>query len=313
TFPVLGQQQWYQLLSELGVDGLRIRKAEAADKAEVKTAGPKAAPIYRVLGMLTSTGQLDLPGGRFSSRDRTQLAKWVAKLRTEGPAALTGGGESSPFGLSAKQFAAINADLARSVAFSTKGMSAAELIDKLKPTLNYSPTVDRATGERLAGAEPLGEELEGLSSGTALAYALRSAGFGILPRVGAGKTVEYAVVKPAAQQATWPVGWPLEDRKPKDVVPALFESLNAEIDDIPLTEAMEVIGGRLKAVVLYDHYALARQEIDLNKLNAKFPAKRTWYSKIVDRLLHQSGLTGEWRLDDAGKPLLWVTTLKPLK
>ncbi|MGH7192365.1 MAG: hypothetical protein ACREJM_02390, partial [Candidatus Saccharimonadales bacterium] len=67
----------------------------------------------------------------------------------------------------------------------------------------------------------------------------------------------------------------------------------------------------LKVIVLYDHYAMARQGIELTKLNAKFPAKKTWYGKILDKLLHQSGLTGEWRLDDAGKPLLWVTTLKP--
>ncbi|HET6881985.1 MAG TPA: hypothetical protein VFI31_17595 [Pirellulales bacterium] len=313
TFPALSQQQWYQLLSELGVDGLRIRKAGAEDKAEVKVAGTNAAPVYRVVGMLTSTGQLNLPGGQFSSRDRGGLSKWLGKLRAEGPASLTGGGEKSPFGLSARQFAAVNADLARPLEFSTKDMTPGELLEKLTPTLNYSLALGRATQARLAGAEPIGEELQGLSSGTAMAYALRSEGLGLVPQFGEGKKLQYALVKPDGKQTTWPVGWPLEDRKPKDIVPALFETLNAEIDDIPLTEAMEAIAGRLKVVVLYDHYALARQGIELAKLQAKFPSSKTWYSKIVDRLLHQSGLKGEWRLDDAGKPLLWVTTLRPVK
>jgi hypothetical protein len=313
TFPALSQRQWYQLLSELGVDGLRIRKAGAEDKVEVKTAGSNAAPVYRVVGMLTSTGQLELPGGRFSSQDRGRLAEWLGKLRAEGPASLTGGARTSPFGLSAKQFAAVNADLARRVDFSAQERTPGELVVKLTPTLNYSLAADRSTSARLASAEPIGEELQGLSSGTALAYALRSEGLGLMPRIGDGKKLEYAIVKPDAKQTTWPVGWPLEERKPKDVVPALFETLNAEIDDIPLKEAMDAIAERLKVAVLYDHYALARQGIDLAKLNAKFPSSKTWYGKIIDRLLHQSGLKGEWRLDDAGKPLLWVTTLRPVK
>ena len=311
TFPATEQQQWYQLLTELRVDGLRIRKAGAGDQAEVKVAGTKAAPIYRVVGLLTSAGQLELPGGKFSQRDRGGLSKWLAKLRAEGPPSLTGGG-TSPFGLSAKQFAAVNADLATRVAFSSKGLKPGELLDKLASALNYPVSVDRTIKQRLTGAEPIGDELEGLTSGTALAYVLRSEGLGLLPRLAGTKKPEYAVIKPDARQTTWPVGWPLEDRKPKDVVPMLFETLNAEIDR-PLTETIEVISERLNVVVLYDHYALARQGIDLTKLDAKFPASKTWYAKIIDRVLHQSGLTGEWRLDDGGKPLLWVTKLKPVK
>lgn len=313
TFPLLGQQQWYQALSELGVDGLQIRKAAAGDKAEIKTAGSKAAPVYRVVGMLTSSGQLELPGGRFSSRDRGRLAEWLGKLRAGGPAALAGGGGPTPFGLSATQFADVNTDLSTTVVGSTKGLTPGELIDKLTPALKHSFAVDRAAQQRLAASPALAEELQGLTTGTALAYAVRAEGLGLLPRANSAKKVEYAIVKPAERQATWPVGWPLEDRKPKDVVPALFETLNAEIDDIPLTEAIDVLAERLKVHVLYDHHALARQGIDLAKLQAKFPARKTWYGKIIDRILHQSGLTGEWRLDDAGKPLLWVTTLRPVK
>lgn len=311
TFPATAQQQWYKLLTDLGVDGLRIRKADGNDKVEVKVAGSKAAPVYRVVGRLASGNQLDLPGGSFSPNDRTGLSKWLAKLRTEGPPS-SGGNSTTPFGLSPKQFAAINADLAARVTFSSKEMTPGEFLDKLSPALNYALTFDRATKERLTRTEPIGEELEGLTSGTAIAYALRSEGLGLLPRVGDAKKPEYTVIKPEARETTWPVGWPLENRKPKDVLPELYEQRNAEIDDFPLGEALEAIAGRLKAPVLYDHYALAREGIDVTKVNVKFPAARTWYGKVIDKLLHQAGLKGEWRLDDAGKPLLWVTTLKPV-
>jgi hypothetical protein len=314
TFPALGQQQWYQALSELGVDGLQIRKVAAGDKAEIKTAGTKAAPIYRVVGMLNSSGQLEVPGGRFSPRDRGRLAEWLGKLKAGGPAALKAGGGTAPFGLTATQFTDVNADLSMPVALSTKGLTPGELLDKLSPALTHSFAVDRATHQQLAAGETIKDELQGLTTGTALAYAVRSQGLGLLPHANEAKKIEYTIVKPADRQTTWPVGWPLGDRKPKDVVPALFETLNAEIDDIPLTEAMQaVVVGRLKAPVLYDHYALARHGIDLGKLQAKFPASKSWYGKIIDRVLHQAGLTGEWRTDDAGKPLLWVTTLKPVR
>ncbi|HVX12385.1 MAG TPA: hypothetical protein VHC22_14480 [Pirellulales bacterium] len=309
TFPAIAQQQWYQLLSELRVDGLRIRKAAADDKTEVKTTGTKTTPTYHVVGVLTSAGQLELPGGKFSQRDRGPLADWLKNLRANGPS--SAGGSKSPFGLTQKQFAAVNADLANRVAFSTEGLTPAEVLDKLGATLNYSVVVDRSMKQQLAAAEPVSDELEGLTAGAAIAYVLRSEGLGLLPRAGS-KQPEYAVVKPAAKQTTWPVGWPLGDRKPHDVLPKLFETLNAEID-VPLTDVIDSIAERLDVVVLYDHYALARQGIDLAKLNSRFPASKTWYAKVVDRVLHQSGLTGEWRLDDAGKPLLWVTTLKPVK
>lgn len=313
TFPVLGQQQWYQLFSELGVDGLQIRKAAVGDKAEIKTAGSKAAPVYHVVGMLGSNGQLDLPGGRFSSRDRARIAAWLAKLKAGGPAALTGGGGPTPFGLSAAQFANVNAELSTVVADSTKGLTPGELLQKLSTGLEHPFVVDRAVLRRLAASAAITDELQGLTTGTALAYAVRAEGLALVPRSTDSKRIEYLIVQPTEKQTTWPVGWSLEDKKPKDVVPALFELLNAEIDDIPLTEAIEAVCGRLKVPVLYDHYALARQGIDLAKLQAKFPARKTWYGKIIDRILHQCGLTGQWRLDDAGKPLLWVTTLKPVK
>ncbi|HEV3340749.1 MAG TPA: hypothetical protein VG125_10350 [Pirellulales bacterium] len=313
AFPATAQQEWYRLLSELGVDGLRIRKAQSEDKVEVKVAGSKQAPVYRVVGRLASGNQLELPGGKFALHDRAGLSKWLAKLRAEGPEASGGGGATTPFGLNAKQLAAANADLAAPVAFDTKGITPAEFLEKLAPALKYPLNVDRATKQRLAHAEPIGDQLQGLASGTALAYALRSQGLGLLPRIGETKKLEYAVVKPGGAQAAWPVGWPLQDRKPIDLLPELFEHRNAEIDDFPLAETLEAICDKLKTPVLYDHYALARQGIDAAKVNVKFPASRTWYAKVLEKVLHQAKLKGEWRVDEAGKPLLWVTTLKPVE
>jgi hypothetical protein len=311
TFPVTAQQEWYRLLSELGVDGLRIRKAQSDDKVEVKVAGSQQAPVYKVVGRLASSNQIELPGGKFSPNDRAGLSKWLAKLRSEGPQ--SSGSRPTPFGLNAKQLAAANSDLATRIAFSTKGMTPREFVDRISSALKYPLNVDRASKQQLASAEPIGEELEGLTAGTTLAYALRSEGLGLVPHISETKKLEYAVAKSGGGQTSWPVGWPLEERKPKDLIPELFEPHNAEIEDNPLAEALEAIGDLLETPVLYDHYALARQGIDAAKVNVKFPPGRTWYGKVLEKILYQARLKGEWRVDEAGKPLLWVTTLKPVR
>lgn len=311
TFIATSQQQWYRLFTELGIDNIRIRKALDGEKPETKTAGTKANPVYRVTGLLQVGDVLALPGGKFGLRDRARLADWLADLRDEGPNHANA--PKLPFELDARQYAEVRSDLGRRVGVGTTELTPAELLSKLSARLKHPCVIDRLAKTPLAQAEPIGAELKSLAAGTALAYALRGAGLGLAPRRNARKQVEYAVVSLAAKQPTWPPGWPLDNKKPRDVLPALFETLNVDIDDYPLDEALTAISDKLGAPVLYDRYALARQGIDVTKARVTFPPGKSWYYRIIDKLLYQSGLKGEWRLDDAGKPLLWVTTLKPVR
>ena len=310
NFIATSQQQWYQLFTELGVNNLRIRKALDGEKAETKTAGAKGSPVYRVTGLLRAGDVLVLPGGKFGLRDRARLADWLADLRDEGPRKKDAA--KLPFQLDAKQLAAVNSDLSRRVGFNTKEMKPDELLTKLSARLTHPLVIDRLAKTPLEQAEPIGDELRDVAAGAALAYALRGAGLGLEPRRNGHKQVEYAVVKPAAKQIIWPVGWP-SDKKPGEMMPRLFESLNVDIDDYPLDEALAAIGDKLRVPILYDRYALARHGIDVARARVTFPPGKSWYFKIIDKLLHQSGLKGEWLLDEAGKPLLWVTTLKPVR
>lgn len=311
NFPAASQQQWYRLLTDLKVDNLRIRKAIAGDKAEITVGGTGSNPVYRVTGILRASGELVVPGGKFSSRDRGPLAEWIAKLRAEGPERVQAG-DKLPFGLTPSQFAAVNADLARKVSFSTKDLQVHEAVSRIARGLKFSVAVDPSAAQSLQRAEPLREELQGITSGTALAYALRSAGLVLEPRLDARKQPEYAIAKGASNRTPWPVGWPA-DKPARELLPELFEQLNVEFDDVLLTEALAAIGERLKAPVLFDHYALARHGIDLEKTAISLAPARLAYAIILRKILHQADLKGEWRIDEAGRPLLWVTTLKPVK
>lgn len=150
--------------------------------------------------------------------------------------------------------------------------------------------------------------------GAALAYLLRPAGLAFAPRIAKrGKKIEYFVHKPVAGRTPWPVGWPPEV-KASDLVPDLMEKLNEiEIEENPLAGTLAAIGERLDTPVLYDHAALARQGVDPYATKVSLEGKEWWYGKIIEKILFKARLKGEWRVDDAGKPLLWVTSFKQAK
>ena len=45
-------------------------------------------------------------------------------------------------------------------------------------------------------------------------------------------------------------------------------------------------------------------------VKVSLPEAKTFYKKILDRVLGQAKLTMELRIDEAGKPFLWISTLK---
>ena len=63
--------------------------------------------------------------------------------------------------------------------------------------------------------------------------------------------------------------------------------------------------------MLFDHNALARQGIDADKATVSHPQQRTTYSLALRKMLGKIRLKFEVRIDEAGKPFLWVSTLKP--
>ena len=65
---------------------------------------------------------------------------------------------------------------------------------------------------------------------------------------------------------------------------------------------------RLKTPLVWDYNSMVRGRVDLKK-TVKVKAGKTYYRRILDQVLYQAGLKCEVRTDDAGKPLLWITTL----
>ena len=83
--------------------------------------------------------------------------------------------------------------------------------------------------------------------------------------------------------------------------------LDGKIDGYTLEEALTAIGPRIKIPLYFDHAALAEYEIDPAKVQVRFPRSRTFYKRVIDRVLAQARLGSQLRVDEAGAPFLWIT------
>ena len=300
--PVANAREWTEMLSKAGFTTVRIRGGRQGDTLSIQARGTQAAPSYLVTGALTADGKLQLLKGRFGLGDRAQIEAWLAKLREGGEEAITV--KPAAFGLLPRQLVAVHEALAVPVAFSTKGKKPRDVAKLIADSLTLKFITDAAGQAALASEEPVADELQGVSAGTALAAVLRPLGLVLAPEK-IGSEVRLRICDSRAAKEHWPVGWPLKSN-PGTTLPGLFKYLDVEIEQTPLSETLAAIGGRLKAPLLIDHNSVARRSVDLN-MKVDLPRGNTYYSRALDLLLIQAKMKYEVRIDEADKPLLWIT------
>jgi hypothetical protein len=306
-FPLTDAGKWNTLLGELGLSSVRIRGAQPGDAPSIKRSGKDESPTYRVVGMLTADGKLNLPNrGRFAIGDKARLAAWFDKLRADGIEAIAT--KPAAFGLLPSQLVEVHETLKTPVKFSTKGQAPRDVAKKIADTLPLKFITDAASQRTLGSPEPVADELQGLSAGTAIAAVLRPLGLVMVPEKSEG-ILRLRIADSRSVKEHWPIGWP-----PKaaagETVPELFKFLNVEITDFSLGETLQAIGGRVKVPMVIDYNALARLDVDLAKTKVELPKANTFYGKALDRILFQANLKYEVRTDEADKPFLWISGIK---
>lgn len=304
----MGFQQWLQALSRAGIQNVRMRAAQENVKVGIDVRGTDQNPLYVVTGIINNRDELVVPGARFTRGQAGRLKEWLDDLAKNGPPERREA--KSAFGLSEKQFEAVRADLAKTVTFNTKGMTRSTAVDKIAKQLGRPLKIE---GELAGGDEEIEDELNGLSSGTALACILRPAGYAMAPQESGGSLSysAFQVSKEKLDREVWPIGWPPE-KKAADVLPGLFEFRNVNVQNFSAAKVLEAVGKHIQVPILIDHNALARHGIDPDKVMVSHPQKRTNYSIALRKILFQAGLKFEPRVDEAGKGFLWVTSVKPV-
>jgi hypothetical protein len=314
---ITAPHEWLQLLAAIGINNVRIRGAQPSDRPQVKSLGTAERPRYHVTGILTSRDNLSLPGAMFSRADRARLKDYFERLSADGSEALTA--PRGMFGLTEKEIQAVFADLAQPIEFETKGLLPLAVLNRLQTNFLVKISLDAQADAALRESTPVIDELAGLSAGTGLALVLRDYGFVLRPEKSRGQPIVLRIAPAPADWVRantlgktadheikhWPVGWELQ-KTPGATAPSLFEYLNAEIDGYTLEETLAAIRPRLKIPMYLDHAALAAHEIDAAKIQVRLPRTRTAYKLVIDRVLSQARLGSQLRLDEAGRPFLWI-------
>jgi hypothetical protein len=315
---ITAPREWLQLLAGIGIEHVRIRGANAGDEPRAENRGNEKQPNYHVLGIITMRDTVRLPGGTFTRGDRAKLKDYFDRLAADGAESLTAA--RGMFGLTGKELKLALTDLSQSVDFETRGQLPLAIVERLQPRLEAKVVLDGNAEMKLRSAAPAADELKELSAGTALAMLMRNSGLIMHPEKRRGEPVSYRITvaegEPTAQSTlgktdstdatSWPIGWE-PDKAPGAIAPSLLESLNAEIDGYSVEEALAAITPRLKLPVYVDHAALAAHNIELAKMQVKLARARMSYKRLLDRVLTQAHLGSSLRVDESGKPFLWVT------
>jgi hypothetical protein len=301
--PITAPQQWAQKLGKLGLDSVQIRSAHGEEKPSTKL--NDSGTRVEVLAVLTGRDELVMYDRRFRANQVSELKAYFEKL----PAQIAEQGVvRGPFGLTEEEFRTVMADMMRPLGVSTNGRTSRDLLSHCANSFRL-PIKLMAVDTLLRDVKPLQTELESFAAGTALAIALRDDGLTIHPENIAGGL--QLVVSPYQRgRKAWPVGWKAE-RSPRQLAPKLFESLTFEIENYTLAAALTALAPRLTVPVVMDDWSLARLDIHPDKIPVKLPPKKTFLMNAVDKMLSQARLGSELRVDDAGKPFLWVTQYGP--
>lgn len=300
---ITAPHEWLQLLTSLGVDNVRIRTAAPGDQPKLENLGSDDRPRYRIVGVITARQELLLPGGTFQRNDRRRIREYFERLAAEGGEAIAPRGR---FGLTENELKSLHVDLAQTIDFDTKGLSARAAIDQLQTKLTLHLLLDAAAEQTIRNARPLDDEVRGLTAGTGMAIMLRPFGLVLRPEKPLGKPTLLHIAAADPDEGAWPIGWEPE-RSTGRVAPALMESVNVEIDGYTLAEAIGAIAPRVKLPIFWDHAKLAERKIDPATVQVKLARTRTFYKRVLDRILAQARLAPLLRVDEAGTAFLWIT------
>lgn len=308
----LESQTWGPVFEKLGVT-VRFRQAILDDEPVVEERTRGTYRTVKVVGEMDLDGTLHVPGKAFKSSDTGILKEWVDELKTYGA---QGSPDGKPlWGLKQVDFDALFIKLARPLTAEVEGLAPREALAKLAMPAEHPVRLNAAAEARLQGelaARPLRQDVNGFSGGTGLAIVLADFGLGFRPRRTPQATIELVVEPMADISDPWPVGWPLEPKRPlNEEVPQLFDLVTAGFPDLPLQDVLNAVEQNSKTPIIVDYELCATKEIDPFTASVKFPEKKTAWFMLIRSVTAQARLTRELKVDEAGRVFVHVFPFVP--
>ena len=301
----LSHREWMETLTSAGADNVRVQSGGGHQEPSLQNSGTPERPRYSLVGVVNDRGQLVLPGGRFDRRGVSKLRNYFERLSDDGKEGVTA--QRGTFGLTEKQTKEVMDDLSTPLGFATKGTALGDVLKQADKITKLPLRMDDNIWTIVRQAEAVQDEVQPLTSGTALAILLKREGLVLVPTKPQGEPLCYQVLRDSVHKGeSWPVGWK-PNRSPGELAPAMAEEINAEIEGFTLQEAMQSIEPRIGLPVYWDVATMRAKEIDPQKVNIRLPSQKTRLSRVVDRILFQARLRGEVKVDEANTPFYWIS------
>ena len=290
----------------------QTRQGVSTDKPGVKEQKLGRLRRVTVVAILDRNGKIVCADRSFTLSQAEKLAEWIRELKSYGA---QGTPQGKPmFGLDETQFTSVMQGLSPNVAVDTLGLKFDVALSKLplptKHPLRLTPEGKQAV-KQLDPDKVLRQSVKGLSVGTGLAVVLSEFGLAYKPLRTPEGSIELSVFPRDDDSDLWPIGWPLDPSRPQgQVAPALFKMVPVELDDVPLTEVLEAASNASEIPILIDYFPIDQQEIDLSELKVSVPPRKTTWGLLLKHMTFTHKLGRRIVTDEAGRPLVLITTLK---
>jgi len=299
------QQRWVKALQNVGANRVSSRTLTqgAARVEEVERGGTR---YIKVQGFVED-GKLELPGASYRLGEIEKVRDLLQKFRDDGKETTLA--PKLDFCLTGSQLVSLAEKLAKPVAEPTKGKPFSAVVNSITRQTGVSFSRDSVARAALTGQVDVTQEFKGMASGTALAALVKPLGLVLEPGRKQGQQVLVHIKRPEAGKKSWPVGRELENA-PVLVEPRMFQKLPIGIKNYPLDKVMMAFQQAAKVPFVYDDQVIAAEGIEVSKTLVSINNKNGILMVMVKKVLRETKpkrLSGELRVDDAGKAFLWIT------
>ncbi len=303
-------QRWASGLGQLGYSPT-VRTRRSVDEPGVTERNSRGIRTVSVVAALDRRGRVVLPDGAFTLDNLGKFRDYLDELKKFGQ---QGDPKGQPlWGLSKNQFGTVFGMLSQEADEDVKDLPLETAIKKLNlpDTLPVQISNSAQAWLRLQGKDKttVRQSVAGFSQGTALAIMLREQNLGFRPRRTPDGSLELVVETINADAKLWPVGWDPKDA-PIETAPVLFKLLPVNLQDVSLLDLLATIEAKTNIPMRLDLSAIERQRIDLDEIRVDHPSRTTSWSLLIRRITAKSGLVRDLKIDERGRPFMWITPMK---
>jgi hypothetical protein len=311
--PITAGQDWATALGRASIYNVRITGGGRGEQPAIEATGSEYMKVYNVTGIIDTRGRIVVPGQTFSTSEVTQLTAWLDELAAQGP--VSERPTEATFFMQQGDFVKVIADLepvVGEVALRTgeRALSKADIVRAIASELSYPLIIeDGLLNVVLRGAYQ--DDVSRLARGTALAAVLDSAGLAFAPERTDAGSIQYTVHESPDTERSWPIGRSVEGT-PREIMPQILESIDANIPGNPITVVARSVGGMLQKPIIFDLRAIRRIPLNLEDSAVSMAPRRAMYTTVLTNTLRQLELKFEFRVDDGGRTFLWIVPARPI-